>query len=101
MITDSKKLSGACECGRKHAMTTEFCVIESGAMFGYRKYADKYGLCGKSAAIYDENTYRATADRRPETDCEIVLPPEDCTRTKTESPQLSKKYRTERTTSSP
>ncbi len=76
MITDSKKLSGACECGRKHAMTTEFCVIESGAMFGYRKYADKYGLCGKSAAIYDENTYRATADRRPETDCEIVLPPE-------------------------
>lgn len=76
MITDSKRLSGACACGREHTMTTEFCVIESGAMRGFADYAKEHGLHGRSAAIYDENTYRAAEDRRPKADCEIILPPD-------------------------
>ena len=75
MIIDSTKYNGACSCGREHKMETRFCVIESGALKKINEYLEKYGLTGTTAAIYDENTYKATADRHPAADCEIILDP--------------------------
>ena len=39
------------------------------------EYIKEYGLDGYSVAIYDENTYRATAGMHPFADKEIVLWP--------------------------
>lgn len=77
MIIDSKKYNGKCQCGKEHKMDTELCVISSGCLKEFKAYADKCGLSGDCVAIYDENTYRATADRRPSVSKEIVLPPEN------------------------
>ncbi len=76
MIIDGKEYSGRCSCGREHAMTTEFCVIESGCLKDIDKYIKKYGLSGYSVAIYDENTYNARELTRPNADKEIILPAE-------------------------
>lgn len=76
MIIDAKAYNGACECGREHHMLTELCVIEAGCLFDFDKYVGESGLRGKAVAIYDENTYAATADRHPKADLEIILPPE-------------------------
>lgn len=77
MIIDSKKYNGKCSCGREHKMTTEFCIIESGAMANSATYISEYGLGGFSVAIYDENTYKATLGSHPEADREIILPPKN------------------------
>ncbi|MBE6597537.1 MAG: sn-glycerol-1-phosphate dehydrogenase [Ruminococcaceae bacterium] len=77
MIIDGKNYSGLCSCGREHAMTTEFCVVESGCLKDIEKYTDKYKLSGYSVAIYDENTYRAEGLVRPRADKEIILPAKD------------------------
>ncbi len=74
IIINSKEYSGECACGRVHGMTTEFCIIEAGCMKRFSEYASKYGLCGFSVAIYDENTYAATSGLRPRADKEIILP---------------------------
>ena len=74
MIIDSMMYNGRCSCSREHAMTTALCVIENGCMFRIGEFLEKYGLLGKTAAIYDTNTYRATADRHPHATYEIVLP---------------------------
>ena len=76
MIIDSKRYNGACLCGKKHKMTTEACIIEAGCLFNANEYIAKYGLCGYSVAIYDENTYRATQGRHPKADKEIILSPD-------------------------
>lgn len=76
MIIDSKKYNGKCQCGREHKMYTELCVIAAGCMKDIKNYAAEFGLIGKCAAIYDENTYRATADRHPSVLKEIILPPD-------------------------
>ena len=77
MIIDSQKYNGLCSCGKTHTMDTEFCVIEKGCLKEIKKYLDMYGITGYSVAVYDENTYKATADRHPKVDMEIVLPAED------------------------
>lgn len=77
MIIDSLKYNGLCKCGREHKMETVFSIIESGCLKKINQYISEYGLRGKSVAIYDENTYSATADRHPSVDLEIVLPPEN------------------------
>ncbi len=74
MIIDSMMYNGRCSCSREHAMTTALCVIENGCMFRIGEFLEKYGLLGKTAVIYDTNTYRATADRHPHATYEIVLP---------------------------
>ena len=76
MIIDAKVYNGECGCGREHKMLTELCVIEAGCLFDFDKYRTESGLDGRSVAIYDENTYAATADRHPRADIEIILPPE-------------------------
>jgi len=76
MIIDAKKYNGTCSCGREHAMTTEFCIIEDGCMADLPVYLDRYGLKGYSVAIYDDNTYNAKGMIRPKVDKEIVLPAE-------------------------
>ncbi len=77
MIVDSKQYNGLCQCGRTHKMETEFCVVESGALKRIAEYTKQYGLGGYTVAVYDENTYKATADRHPQADFEVILPAEN------------------------
>ena len=77
MIIDSKQYNGPCACGRTHKMETEFCIIESGCLKNVKAYMQKYDLNGFCVAVYDENTYRATADRHPQVDAEVVLSAEN------------------------
>lgn len=74
MIIDSKKYDGLCSCGKTHKMETLFCLIEKGCLHDIDKYTERYGLFGYSVAVYDENTYKATKDRHPQVDLEVVLP---------------------------
>lgn len=76
MIVDSKQYNGLCACGRTHTMTTEWCIIEAGALTHCDEHIAAHGLGGFAVAIYDENTYAATDGRHPHADVEIVLPPE-------------------------
>lgn len=77
MIIDSKQYNGLCTCGRNHTMETAFCIIESGCLKKLRTYMEQYEIKGHTIAVYDENTYKATADRHPEVDGEVILPAED------------------------
>lgn len=77
MIIDSKKLNGPCSCGRDHAMNTKAAIIEAGVLETFDQYVEEYGLSGKRAAIYDENTYHARNLVRPKADQEIVLDPKN------------------------
>lgn len=73
MIFDSKKYAGKCSCGKNHPIDTLFCVVECGCLKEIDKYMNDYDLSGYTVAVYDENTYKATADRHPQVDCEVVL----------------------------
>ena len=75
MIIDSKHYNGACSCGKEHAMQTELSVVEGGCLKRIDSYLEKYGISGTRVAVYDENTYKATADRHPNAEIEIVLDP--------------------------
>lgn len=77
MVIDSKQYNGPCACGRTHEMTTQYCIIESGCLKDVTAYMRQYGMHGYCVAVYDENTYKATADRHPQVDLEVVLPAED------------------------
>lgn len=77
MIIDSKQYNGSCSCGKEHKMETEFCIVESGCLKDVRSYMDKYNMVGYMVAVYDENTYKATADRHPQVDAEVILPAEN------------------------
>lgn len=77
MVIDSKQYNGLCSCGKTHEMATEFCLIESGCLKTVDVYMKEYGLQGYTVAVYDENTYLATADRHPRVDAEVVLPAEN------------------------
>ena len=75
MIINAKEYNGLCSCGREHKMVTELAVIERGCLRKLKEYCKEYfpGV-SKITAIYDKNTYAATADRR-ETGIEhIVIP---------------------------
>jgi len=77
MIIDGKEYNGLCSCKREHVMMTEFSLVESGALYQLETYLKKFGLIGKTVAVYDENTYKATEGRHPQTDYEVVLNPDD------------------------
>lgn len=77
MIIDSKKLNGPCACGRSHQMNTKAAIIEPGCLKDFDRYLEEYGLAGKRAAIYDENTYHAKNLIRPAAGQEIILKPEN------------------------
>jgi len=74
MVIDSKQYNGLCACGRDHAMETVFCIVESGCLHSVREYMEQYDIKGYTVAVYDENTYQATADRHPAVDREVILP---------------------------
>ena len=74
VIINSKQYDGLCSCGKEHKMQTVFSVIERRGLFSLNTYMKDYGLDGFSVAVYDENTYRATADRHPTVDLEVILP---------------------------
>lgn len=77
MIIDSLQYNGTCQCGKAHRMETEFAIINSGCLKNLADYLTKYGIQGYTVAVYDENTYAATADRRPSVDLSIILDPTD------------------------
>ena len=77
MIIDSLQYNGICQCGREHKMETEFAVIEKGCLKDLSTYLTKYQIHGYTVAVYDENTYKTTADRHPAVDMEIILDPTD------------------------
>ena len=77
MIFDSKKHEGTCQCGSSHKINTLFCVVEDGCLKKIDKYMNDYDLNGYTVSVYDENTYKATSDRHPQVDFEIVLPAEN------------------------
>lgn len=72
MIINGTDYSGQCLCGRDHKMETILSVIESGCLRRVKTYMKEMGLSGFSVAVYDENTFASTSDRRPSVDCEIV-----------------------------
>lgn len=74
MIIDSKQYNGVCECGASHEMTTERCIIESGALKRFDGYLGECGISGVGVAVFDTNTYAAVADRIPNTEYKIILP---------------------------
>lgn len=74
MIIDSKHYDGMCACGREHRMSTKLAVVESGCLREVGRYIESYGIEGGVVAVYDENTYRATADRHPRVEFEVILP---------------------------
>jgi len=77
MFFGSSESGKNCSCGRVHEQQTKFAVVERGALKDYSKYISDAGLCGKCAAIYDENTYAATEGLHPAVDTEVVLPPDN------------------------
>ena len=77
MVIDSLKYNGLCSCGREHKMETVFSVVENGCLKDVNRYMKEYNLQGYTVAVYDENTYKATADRHPDADLEIILNPEN------------------------
>lgn len=77
MIIDSLQYNGMCRCGKEHRIETEFAMIEKGSLKNLGEYLTKYGIHGYTVAVYDENTYAATADRQPSVDMEIILDPTD------------------------
>ena len=77
MIIESLKYNGQCSCGREHKMVTECAVVESGCLFQLAEYLKKYELTKGTVAVYDENTYKATSDRHPAVDFEVILSSEN------------------------
>ena len=77
MIINSLQYNGKCSCGKEHKIATELCVIENGALKEIDKYLKEYIPLGYTVAVYDENTYKATSDRHPYVDCEIILDPNE------------------------
>lgn len=73
MFIDSKKLNGPCICGHSHEMATKAVVIESGCLMEFGRYVKGFGLEGRCAAVYDQNTYHAAGLIRPAADQEIIL----------------------------
>lgn len=57
-------------------MVTRAAVIEPGCLFEFEKYMDMFGINGKRCALYGKNSYKATADRHPKAEQEIILDPE-------------------------
>lgn len=75
MIINSSDYNGKCSCGREHEMVTKECIIEAGALLKLEEYLKRNGIGGKSAVLYDENTYKATEGLHPKTDKEIIFSP--------------------------
>jgi len=73
MIHNFTEYSGKCSCGRDHNMVTKAAVIEAGCLFNFESYMEQFHIQGKRCALYGENGYRATADRHPAAEQEIVL----------------------------
>lgn len=59
------------------SVTLKKTIIEPDALFGFAKAYAEAGLSPDFCAVYDENTYLATQDRRPNATQEIVLPPKN------------------------
>ena len=75
MILDVKGLADKYVGKNSGKLETEFAVIESGCLKNADKYISENGMSGVCVAVYDENTYKAAADRRPHADFEIILNP--------------------------
>lgn len=77
MTFDSKEFRGLCTCGKDHSLVTDFCIVENGALLKIDQFLSAYSLSGFTVSVYDENTYKATSDRHPNVDKELILPSND------------------------
>ena len=77
MRYDFTAYGGKCSCGRSHDMVTRAAVIEPGCLKDFEQIMRDYGIGGKRCALYGENGWRATSDRHPRAEQEIVLNPEN------------------------
>ncbi|OFK22418.1 sn-glycerol-1-phosphate dehydrogenase [Olsenella sp. HMSC062G07] len=75
MKIDSTKLSGQCECGTNHVMTTQAALIDSGLMSNFDSIMDEFTISGTRGTIYDENTYDASNLTRPKSQVDVILNP--------------------------
>lgn len=66
-----------CICQKQHHMDTQKIVVEPDCLQNLRKYAEEIGLSGPMVAVYDENTYEAVKNCRPDSEYKIVLCAQD------------------------
>lgn len=71
-----KDFQRKCDCGRIHSLDLKKVVIKSGALLEFEESINEIGLSGNRAVIYDENTWNAVNERRPEADINIILSPD-------------------------
>lgn len=76
MICNYTEYDRPCACGKHHRVETRFAVIQPGVLREVLDYCRREGLTGTAVAVYDRNTYAATAGRHPAADREIVLDPQ-------------------------
>ena len=74
MILEAKAAFSALAEELHTTLTTETLVIEPGCLANVTDLCARAGLSGPAAAVYDENTYAATAGRRPAAAWEVILP---------------------------
>ena len=77
MIIDANEYKRVCKCGKCHEMTTKACIIDSKCINDAENLIEKYGIFGKSVAVYDENTYRAVGGALAFADYEVILSPDN------------------------
>lgn len=75
MVITEKELIPECSCGREHGLALKKAVIARGAVSALPDALGEYGLPGRFAVIYDENTFAALDGKRPAAAREVVLDP--------------------------
>ena len=76
MFIDCSVLSGLCDCGREHSMSTRAAIIEAGCLRNFEKYIEEFELRGKRCVLYGENSFRAVEGLHPRANQQIILPSE-------------------------
>ncbi len=77
MILETRETFSKLAAELRTTPATGKIVIEAGCLPGVTELCAQEGLSGPAAAIYDENTWRAAAGRRPAASWEVVLPKKD------------------------
>lgn len=73
MVLTPESYRENCDCGRQHHVMLKEARIEPGALLALDEMRARHGAMGNCVAVYDENTWQATAGRRPKTRQNIIL----------------------------
>lgn len=74
MIIAPEDFQISCKCGRKHKVSIRRIVIGKNCLPDLNAHLADLGISGKTCAVYDSNTYKASGLLRPKTDYEVILP---------------------------